>query len=234
MHRSSNGEVSSSHEKYKIIFDNIQDIYYEVSLDGTILEVSPSVERLTKYKVADLIGKSVYELYANPEKRQDFLKMINKAQRVDDFEFVVKDKEGQIKIGSVCAKLVIDGKGNAQKIVGSIRDVTERKKLLESLEQSEQWYRTLFETTGAATAIVEEDGTISMINNNLVRLSGCSKKQIEGKKKWMEFVAKDDLAKMEEYHRLRRIDPNAAPSSYEFRLVDKNGTVKNIFSIFRN
>ena len=52
---------------------------------------------------------------------------------------------------------------------------------------------------------------------------------MEGKKKWTEFVArKDDLERMKEYHRLRRIDPLSAPQTYEFQLVDRKGQVKDI------
>ena len=39
----------SSEEKYRSIFENIQDVYYETSLDGTILEISPSVEKFSNY-----------------------------------------------------------------------------------------------------------------------------------------------------------------------------------------
>ena len=46
----------------------------------------------------------------------------------------------------------------------------------------------------------------------------------------MGLIYKDDLARLEEYHRLRRIDAKLAPRTYEFRLVDKWGNVKNILS----
>jgi len=47
-------------QKYRNIFENVQDVYYEASIDGTILEVSPSIETMSKgqYQRNDLIGKS--------------------------------------------------------------------------------------------------------------------------------------------------------------------------------
>jgi PAS domain-containing protein len=54
-------ELQLANDKYRQLFENIQDIYYELLIDGTILEVSPSITALSKYKREDLIGKSVYE-----------------------------------------------------------------------------------------------------------------------------------------------------------------------------
>ncbi|HDH28036.1 MAG TPA: PAS domain-containing sensor histidine kinase, partial [Euryarchaeota archaeon] len=61
------------------------------------------------------------------------------------------------------------------------------------------------------------------------KLSGYSKEESQGKKSWTEFVVKDDLAGMKEYHRVRRVDPTAAPRNYEFRFIDRQGNVRDIF-----
>lgn len=89
-------------------------------------------------------------------------------------------------------------------------------------------YRIIFETTPAATMIVDNT-TISLVNKEFERLSGYSRQQVEGKKNWMEFVAEEDLERMKEYHRLRRIDPDVAPRNYEFRFLDREGNIRNIF-----
>lgn len=108
-----------------------------------------------------------------------------------------------------------------------VRDLTERKQTEKALQESEERYRTIFETTGAATVIIEEDTTISLANTEFERLFGYSKGELEGKKSWTELIVKDDLARMKDWHRLRRIDPSAAPSSYEFRGFDKQGDVRD-------
>ena len=107
-------------------------------------------------------------------------------------------------------------------------EVVKRKREEEILRESEGKYRTVFETTGTATVIIEEDTTISLANTEFEKLSGYSKKEIEGKKSWTEFVAKGDLERMKEHHRLRRIDPDAAPKNYESQLIDRKGNVKDV------
>ncbi|NTW77465.1 MAG: PAS domain S-box protein, partial [Syntrophaceae bacterium] len=94
---------------------------------------------------------------------------------------------------------------------------------------SENFYRTVFESTDTATIILEENNTILLANEEFETLSRYTKEEIEGRKKWMEFVhRKDDLQKMKEYHRRRRVNPLSAPHMYEFQFVDRKGQVKDI------
>ncbi len=58
---------------------------------------------------------------------------------------------------------------------------------LEALKKSQNQYRTIFENTGNATIIIEEDTTISICNTEFARMSGYSKEEIQGKKSWTEF-----------------------------------------------
>jgi len=104
----------------------------------------------------------------------------------------------------------------------------ERMKSREALRESEEKYRTVFENTGNATVIVEEDTTISLINTKFEALSGYSKVEIEGIKGWMEFFHEDDIEKIREYHSSSRINSMATPITYEARFVDRHGNLKNV------
>ena len=110
-----------------------------------------------------------------------------------------------------------------------VRDITERKKAEEALKESRDVYRTIFETTGTAMLIGEEDTTISIVNTEFEKLSGYSKEEVEGKKSWIEFLVKVDLERMKGYHNLRMTDPNAAPPYYEFQFIDKQGNVRDCY-----
>jgi PAS domain S-box-containing protein len=109
----------------------------------------------------------------------------------------------------------------------------ERKQTQEALRKSENKYRTIFETTGTATVIIDEDMTISLANMEFERLSGYSKEEIERKKSILEFVSfKNDLERVKGYHYQRRINPNIDPEKYELRFVDKKGDEKVILLTF--
>ncbi|HWQ18884.1 MAG TPA: PAS domain S-box protein, partial [Methanotrichaceae archaeon] len=109
----------------------------------------------------------------------------------------------------------------------SLENEAERKRAEKLLQESENKYHTIFENSGTAIVVLEEDTTISLANAEIERLTGYAKEEIEGKKSWTEFVAKDDLERMLNQHHTRRIDPDVPPKSYEFHLVDKSGCIKN-------
>lgn len=111
----------------------------------------------------------------------------------------------------------------------SIYKELEREKIEKTLKISESYYRTIFENTGTATVIVEEDSTISLANTKFEKLSGFSKEEIEGKKSWTEFVVKEDLEMMKKHHQQRRVAPKGTPTQYEFHFIDGQGVVKDIF-----
>jgi two-component system cell cycle sensor histidine kinase/response regulator CckA len=119
--------LRESEEKYRRIFENIQDAYYESSLDGTILEISPSIENISQYKRKELIGMPLYSIYADPKKREEFLNLILKKGKVNDFEISLKDKDGSTRSCSITTSLMKDTQGNPIKLVGSMRDISERK-----------------------------------------------------------------------------------------------------------
>ena len=104
-----------------------------------------------------------------------------------------------------------------------------RRGALKALKASEERYRTIFETTGTATSIIDEDMTLALVNSIFAEFSGFPKTDIEGKKTLHDFVHTDDYDVMEGYHYARIVNPTAAPRNYEFRFVDRGGAVKNIF-----
>jgi PAS domain S-box-containing protein/putative nucleotidyltransferase with HDIG domain len=104
----------------------------------------------------------------------------------------------------------------------------DHKQVEENLRASELKYQTIFETTGTTMLIVEEDMTISLANDKWRCLTGYTREEVEGKRKWTEFIEKGDLEEMFTQHRLRKTDPGFAKKNYEFRLVHRDGCLKNI------
>jgi PAS domain S-box-containing protein len=348
--------LGSSLKKYQDIFENIQDLYYETGIDGIILELSPSLERLSKWKRKDLIGKSIYGMYVNPEERAELIKTIQEKGFITDYEITLKDKDRKVISCSINARLIHDEKGAPLKIIGSMRDIsgrkkmeeqlreseekyrsvidhigiavalisprmeilainnqmrqwyphidpsrkpicyktfnhpprkrvcsycptyrtlqdgetheavtetplggavknfriistpikdpsgsvvaaiemvediTEKKLMQEQLRESEEWYRTIFETTASATMVIEEDTIVSFVNKAFEEGIGYSKEDVEGKKSWKDFVPEEDRAVMKEYHQLRRVSPSAAPGSYETRFLDREGNIRDVLA----
>jgi PAS domain S-box-containing protein len=116
--------LQESDLKYRQIFENIQDVYYEANLDGRILEISPSIEKISQYRRDELIGRSLHDIYADPEHLDIFMRIIVEKQRVEDHEIVLKGKDGSVHECLLVSSIVSDDEGRPVKIVGSLRDIT--------------------------------------------------------------------------------------------------------------
>lgn len=170
-------------DKYRRIFENVQDIYYECSLDGVLSEVSPSIELITKgkYKREDFIGKTIKDLFINIKER-DFLRTsLFEQGSVSDFEITVQLKDGEVIPCTVSSKIWLDEHGTPQKIIGSLRDITSRKKVEELLKQSEESYRNMFENNPQPMFIYDLESLYFVrVNNAAIQFYGYSEDEFLG------------------------------------------------------
>jgi two-component system, sensor histidine kinase PdtaS len=110
-------------------------------------------------------------------------------------------------------------------------EISLRKEISKSLKDSESAYRTIFENTGTATVIIDEENIIALANTEFEKLSGYPKEELERTKSWTDFVVSEDLERMKEHNQLRITETEPDPKNYEFRLTDRTGNVKNIFVV---
>ncbi|PIP38267.1 MAG: hypothetical protein COX19_13720, partial [Desulfobacterales bacterium CG23_combo_of_CG06-09_8_20_14_all_51_8] len=103
-----------------------------------------------------------------------------------------------------------------------------RQQSLELAQKGEEKYRAIFEATGTATILVEEDATILMANQECLRLTGYTPGELIGTK-WTAYVAPESLEELLKYQKARQEDPEKAPHQYEARLVDKAGRVRTVY-----
>ncbi len=68
--------LKRSEEKYRKIFENVQDIFYQADIEGRIVEISPSIERYSGYKPEELIGMKVEDVYLDPDDREELLNVL--------------------------------------------------------------------------------------------------------------------------------------------------------------
>jgi PAS domain S-box-containing protein len=108
------------------------------------------------------------------------------------------------------------------------REINEHKKTLEDLKKSELYYRTIFQNTGTAMVIMEEDTTLSLVNAESIKYIGYPPEALEDKRKATEFVAKCDLERILGYQELRMLDPDKAPRNYELKIVDRYGKMRDV------
>ncbi len=222
-------KLLESEKKFRDLFENMMDglVLHRLIVDENgnpvdyILEkMNAAAEKILSWKRENIEGKRASEVYNGDT---PFIERYAKVAQTGKSKYFIDyypDFGKWYEIMSFCPE-----KGHFANV---FRDITERKQIQKMLRESEDRYRTIFENTGTAMIIIEEDKTISLANREVEKLFGYSREEIEGKKRWTEFVVEEDLEKMKGYHEQRRVDPTSAPKRYEFRLIDKKGSTRDI------
>jgi len=89
----------------------------------------------------------------------------------------------------------------------------------------------LFKSIGIATVIVGEDANILLANREFEKISGYSRKELEGKKKWTDFLANSDPAKAKEYQDFVENQGKRTPTNHECKFFDRKGRTKDVIAI---
>jgi len=175
----------------------------------------------------EVIGKPISDFLSSNDEANKIISALNETGTWErGYTALKKDKTTFDAYGF--GTVIKDKSGNIIGYQSAVQDITEQKQADQKLRVSEEYQKTVFETTPLATIIIEEDTILSMVNMEFEKLSGYSKEELEGKKSWSEFVAPKDLKRMKDYHKQRRIDPETTINQYEFQFIDREGNVRNI------
>jgi PAS domain S-box-containing protein len=231
--------LAQSEEKYRTLFETMMNGVVYQNADGKITSANPAAERILGMSLDQMQGRTSMDVGWRTihEDGSDFpaethpslvaLRTMTPIRNV--IMGLFNQKEQNYRWISINAMPQFkSGDDRPYQVYTTLEDITERKLAERALQESENMYRAIFENTGTATVIVEDNTIISLANSVFEDFVGYTKEEIEGKKSWTEFVVKEDLERMLHQHKLRRIDPNAALNSYEYRAIDKNGRVRDI------
>ena len=130
--------LRKSEMKYRDIYFNIQDVYFETEPDGIILEISPSIENLSPFKHTELIGKSLCDIYTDAEETRRVINQISINGKVSDYEINLRGKGDTSRPCSIVAVAMKDKQGVLSKLVGSIRDISKRKQAEKEAKEFEE------------------------------------------------------------------------------------------------
>ncbi len=223
--------LRESEERYRHVVEDQTEFICRFLPDGTHIFVNDAYCRYFGLDREEILG-SLFRPTIHPEDRKDVARVLASLtpdHPLDTIDQRILMPDGSIRWQRWVDRAIFHEDGTLKEYQSVGRDITEYKQSEEALRDSEAKYRTVFETTGTAMVLIEEDATISLVNSEFERLSGYAKEEIENRKKWTEFVVQEDLDRMLDQHHLRRKDRQSALTHYEFRFRTRSGDIRNIF-----
>ncbi len=160
-------------DKSEFLINNITDVITEVDLDGTFTYVSPQVYDMFGYKPEDIIGKKFLS-FIHPDDLPTItgaFSEIIKSNEIFSLEYRVRHKKGHYVPISARGSLV--KVKDKLKLIGILRDITEKKLTEQKLIESEEKFRTITEQSLLGILILQ-DNTIKYANEPLSKILGYS------------------------------------------------------------
>ncbi len=192
-----------------------------ITLDGTVLYLNPKALDYFEVK-ADVIGQKVAMMYwVEPEKRLLWLEKIKNEGMVTDFEMHVRTSLGK-ELWAIGSGIIIDYRGQSC-VLSTQHDITERKEMEESLRESEEQYKLLFENA-AESIVVIQNKKVVLSNDMATVLTGYSAEELS-RIPFVHFIHPDDIELVAGNHEKRLKDKNV-DRIYSYRILKKGGQVR--------
>ncbi len=165
-----------SEDRYRIFVENINDVIFALDIQGSFTYASPVIERVTGYKVEEVVGQPFGRLvheedYA--EVRRSFERTL--AGNPDLAEFRIRAKDGSVlHVRTNCRPVLADGQPLG--LTGTMTDITESKEREEQIRKLSQ----AVNQSPSAVIITNPDGVIEYVNPKFCQITGYTPEEVLG------------------------------------------------------
>lgn len=195
---------------------------------GELLDVNETWMNVLGYTKDEVIGKTSVELniWADPEGRLEALEILRTHGRLTDFEQKVFTKNGSIKTVLACAESVKIG--SVERLLFSILDITEQKKMEEEQKYRRDLFAASFRVNNALCSITNpENGEILDVNDIWLNSLGYTRSEVIGKKTadlniWSNTDRREEA--------LTALRENGRFSDHEEIIRTKNGNLRTVIN----
>lgn len=212
-------------ENLELFFDMVENARDGINItqNGDFKYVNKAFCDMLGYTREELCCTIASDLLAPSDKErmmtQHFMRMQGLGQYGIDYTTLLHKNGSEVTIEFSVSPITFQGE-NASFI--SIRDITERKRMQEKLEQSEQKYRNLVENAHDGI-VINQFGKFKFVNPAFCRMIEYSEEELV-ENDFINFLAEDDRERLTQYHKLR-MEGDRNHLIYEAKGVAKSGRI---------
>ncbi len=227
--------LRQSEEKYRNILENIQEGYFELDLDGNYTFVNEANCRYLGYTKEELVGmnfrqhmdeenaKKLYQPYRE-------LYLTGKPIETLEVESIRKNRTKVIYETSV--SLIRDSEGKPIGFRAISRDITERKRTEEKLQESEKYFKEITENSSDIIIITDKNGDIKYCSRSIERFTGYKPEELIGRSA-LTLIHPDDKKRADgDFGKAILAIDYAIPNA--FRIMHKDGSERYFEGLGKN
>jgi len=161
--------LKASEERYRTLIEQAQEVIYTLEPGtGTITSVNSYVETMLGYRQKDFQNKMHFLDMVHPDDRERVRNRMHAVimgePRQQDYPFRVRKADNTYIDVESNGTVVRDSSNNPYMFIGLIRDVTERRKMEESLRLSEKRYQAMLDSSHDMISVMDASGKIVYAN----------------------------------------------------------------------
>ena len=184
--------VEQERSRLKQYFEQIPLPAYNISLDGTILDLNRSALEFLEYEnKQDLIGKPLLTTVYAPDSRSKAKILLNRWKREGSLrneELQVLTREGEIRDVLLNVEMILDQEGKLQHSISVHLDITERKRTEQALRSEEERSRMYLDMAGVILLALDKEGKVVLANPKACSVLGGEEGEIIGKDWFESFI----------------------------------------------
>ena len=168
-------KAGAKNARLSAIVESSEDAIISKNLDGTITSWNKGAEKIFGYNPREIIGKHISILIPPEQQQEEGIRFdtVKEGGKVNGFESIRITKEGKKVPISLTGSPIKSAEGKIIGISEISRDITERKKAVQKIEESERLYHELIHSSPSHIAsYTGEDHIISIANDAILEAWG--------------------------------------------------------------
>jgi PAS domain S-box-containing protein len=223
-HKRAEEALCKTEKKFRLLFEQNLVGVYHTTLEGDILDCNDAFINMLGYdSLEELRAHKAVDFYSTETARNNFVSCLRTEGFVKNSEISLSQKNGTALFGLENATLITEVEDTPSTILGTIVDITERKRAEEALNESEERFRRLFIASPDAIMLLDTSDPsgcwpIVDCNDIACQMNGYTREELIGKSvdilnisvgtleeraAYLDRIRREGVIRLETFHRHR-------------------------------